>query len=208
MHERSRDALALDGRHVAGNALGSGAPSLVVRMLLQSGSARTIRPPGRVAIQANLIRRLAQLRIVLRAVHIVARSARNAVPVHHALRKVVALHPILVRSAVGKEIEGGFTQLAVFQFPEVLQPQANVVADRPIVIFPIDRIRQRLSLGMTLDAGIVTGHAVHFRRIQNVAARGMRHMLAARSVAALTADVPLSDLLGLDVVVDGMASVA
>ena len=187
------------------------APALPALWCVCSSSVAVRGPfgaPGRVAIQANLIRRLAQLRIIVGAMHIVARSAGNTMPVHHALRKVVALHPVLVCSAVGKEVESGLTQLAVFQLPVVLQPQADVVTDRPIVIFPIDRVRQRLSLRVALDAGIVSGHAIHFRRIQNVAARGMRHMLAARSVAALTADVPLSDLLGLDVVVDGMAPVA
>jgi len=34
MHERAWNALALDGWHVAGYAVGSGAPRLVVRMFL------------------------------------------------------------------------------------------------------------------------------------------------------------------------------
>ncbi len=37
---------------------------------------------------------------------------------------------------------------------------------------------------------------------------GMRRVLAARTVAALAAHVPLGDLLGVDVVANGMAAVA
>src|SRR6267143_702281 len=61
---------------------------------------------------------------------------------------------------------------------------------------------------MALDASVIGFHIVHARGIENVAARGMFNMVAAGSVAALAADVPLQDLLGMNVVVDGVAAIA
>ena len=61
---------------------------------------------------------------------------------------------------------------------------------------------------MALDASVIGFHIVHARGIENVAARGMFNMVAAGSVAALAADVPLQDLFGMNVVVDGVAAIA
>src|SRR6267143_3360959 len=61
---------------------------------------------------------------------------------------------------------------------------------------------------MALDASVIGFHIVHARGIENVAARGMFNMVAAGSVAAPAADVPLQDLLGMNVVVDGVAAIA
>src|SRR6266478_1908414 len=60
---------------------------------------------------------------------------------------------------------------------------------------------------MALDASVTGFHIVHARGIENVAARGMFNMVAAGSVAALAADVPLQDLFGMNVVVDGVAAI-
>src|ERR1700722_1025720 len=61
---------------------------------------------------------------------------------------------------------------------------------------------------MALNAGVVRGHVVHLCRIEDVGACGMGNVFAARTVAAFAADIPLRNLLGVDVVVDGMAAVA
>src|ERR1700756_1095060 len=61
---------------------------------------------------------------------------------------------------------------------------------------------------MALDAGIIGRDSVRLRRIDDVAASGMRHMLAPRSVAALTPDIPFRNLLGLNVVAHGVAAIA
>ena len=82
---------------------------------------RTVRGRRSVAVQANLIRGLSQLDIVFRAVHVMTRRASDSVPIHDALRKVVALHAILMGGAVRKEIERGFAQRAVLELPVVLQ---------------------------------------------------------------------------------------
>jgi|SRR5580692_5570256 hypothetical protein len=44
--------------------------------------------------------------------------AHDSVPVHHALHKIIALHAILVRRAIGKIIESSLPQAAVFELPE------------------------------------------------------------------------------------------
>src|SRR5271154_5464581 len=61
---------------------------------------------------------------------------------------------------------------------------------------------------MALDAGVAGLDVVHVGRIENVGAGGIGGMLAAGAVAAFAAYVPLGDLLGVDVEVDGMAAVA
>src|SRR5580700_4943512 len=72
----------------------------------------------------------------------------------------------------------------------------------------LDRSRQRASLGMTLDTSIACRDIIHSRRIQNVSARGMLHVLTSRPVALFAANVPLRHLLGVDVVIDRVASIA
>ncbi len=52
---------------------------------------------------------------------------------------------------------------------------------------------------MALDASVIGFHIVH--------ARGMGDVLAARTVATLATHVPLDDLLGVNVVVDGVAAI-
>src|SRR6267378_6590050 len=61
---------------------------------------------------------------------------------------------------------------------------------------------------MALDAGVVGPDVVLACGTQNVAARRMLGVLAAGTVAAFAANVPLDDLFGVDVVVDGMAAIA
>src|SRR5271163_1792655 len=61
---------------------------------------------------------------------------------------------------------------------------------------------------MALDAAVGCLNVTHSCWIQNVAASGMRDMLAAGAVAFLAANVPFCDLLGANVVVHGMAAVA
>src|ERR1700722_1206948 len=61
---------------------------------------------------------------------------------------------------------------------------------------------------MALDTGIACRDIIHSRRIQNVSARGMLHMLAARSVALFATNVPFRYPLGLDVVINRVASIA
>ena len=61
---------------------------------------------------------------------------------------------------------------------------------------------------MALDAGVVCRHVVHLSGIQDVGACGMGDVLATGTVAAFAADIPFRHLLGVDVVVDGVAAIA
>jgi len=83
-----------------------------------------------------------------------------------------------------------------------------LIADGPIVIFAFDRAGERASLGMGLDAGVAGLDVVHVCGIQKIGARRMRVVFAAWAVATLAAYVPLGDFFGVDVVADGVATVA
>ena len=71
-----------------------------------------------MTIKAEFISGLAQLRVIRRAVNVVAIETRNAATVHHALHKVIALHPVLVCCAV-REIKEilRLSKRVVFQLP-------------------------------------------------------------------------------------------
>src|SRR6185437_2372292 len=61
---------------------------------------------------------------------------------------------------------------------------------------------------MALNASVTGRHVIHLRRIDDIAARGVRHVLAAGTVASLAADIPFSYLLGVNVVPDRMTAIA
>lgn len=208
VNKRTRNTLSLNRWHVAGDTFAARTAMLVVSVLFERSRLRTVRRRRAVAVQTNLIGRLPQLRIVRRPVDIVTRGACDSVSIHHALHEVVPLHPILVRRAVREVIERRLAQGAIFQPPEVLQLRAGLIADRPIVKFPFNRIVGWLSLRVARDARVSRSDIVHPGRIENVAARRMRDMFASRPMTAFTADIPLCDLLGLTVVIDRMAAVA
>ncbi len=83
-----------------------------------------------------------------------------------------------------------------------------MVPDGPVVIFAGDRILNRASLRMALDAGVVRMDVIHPRGVQNVGSRRMRDVLAPRPVAPLAAYIPLGHRLILDVVIHRMAPIA
>jgi len=56
-----------------------------------------------MAVEANLIGWLPELRIIAGAVDVMARKAGYPVAIHDTLHKIIALHPVLVRGAVGKK---------------------------------------------------------------------------------------------------------
>ena len=82
---------------------------------------------------------LPQLRVVRRAVNVVAIETGDAAPIHHALHKVIALHPVFVGGAV-REIKKilRFSKRVIFQLPIVRELQSDVIADGPIAIFSFD----------------------------------------------------------------------
>ena len=161
-----------------------------------------------MAGEAYLVRRKPQLRIIPRAVHVVTTEAGHAAAIHHALHEIIALHAIFVRRAVGKVREGRLPEGVLFELPIILQVEADVETDRPVVILAFDWIRQRAALRMALDAGVAGMHIIHAGGVLNVRARGTRHVFAARPVAAFAAHVPFRDAMIADIEIDGVAAIA
>ena len=108
-----RDGL-LDRRHVARHALVPAGISLVMRVRLNRGGARSVRHARSVTLQAHHARRLAQVRVVRGSVDIVATEASHPVRVHRTLHEIVALHAILVGRPVGEMSKRGLAQLVIF----------------------------------------------------------------------------------------------
>ena len=73
--------------------------------------------------------------------NVVAAEASNSPPVHQALHEVVALHAILVSRPIGKMRERCLTQLVLFELPKVLQMKSDVISNRPVVVFALNRTR-------------------------------------------------------------------
>ena len=190
-----------DRRHVAGNAIAARAAGSVMRVLLDAGGVRPVLGVGAMAGQADRVSRLAQHRLVFRAVRIVATETGDAARVHEALNEIVALHAVLVRGAVGKMREARFAELVLFKLPKIRKVQSNMEADGPVVVLAFDRIVQRTALRMTLDADIVGPHIVEAGGIEDVVARRLVNVRASRAVAPFAADIPFADRFRRDIVV-------
>lgn len=105
MHECVRRTFGLNLRHVTSDTLASGRILLVVRVLLQGDGAGSVGRKGTVTVQAEFIRRLDELCIVVGSVYVVTTEAGNPAPIHDALHKIVPLHSIFVRGAISKVVE-------------------------------------------------------------------------------------------------------
>lgn len=82
--------------HVAGDTGTAFRVLVVMRVRRQRRFARTVRRLRAVAFEAKFLCGLAQLRVVARAMHVVAIEASHAVAVHHTLYEIVPLHAVLV----------------------------------------------------------------------------------------------------------------
>ena len=78
---------------------------------------------------------------------VVAVEAGHAAQVHAARHEVVALHPVLVRRAVGVIEEILPAELRFIEPPEIAKIRGcgHMETDRPVVVTSLDRILQRLS---------------------------------------------------------------
>ena len=130
----------LDLRHVASYALASATARLMMRVLLDSGRARSVGRTRPVALQAHDIAGLDQVGIVGRAMDIVATETSNAMRVHDARHKIVPLHAILVRRAIGEVGERGLTRFMLLEFPELLEVEPHVKTGRPVEISSRDGV--------------------------------------------------------------------
>src|SRR5438046_5985923 len=81
-------------------------------------------------------------------------------------------------------------------------------SNRPIVVLVLDRILQRLSLGVALNARVIRTDEIELGRVDDIQTRRICGMLAAGSVTSLTSDVPFRYGLRPDIVIDRMAAVA
>lgn len=205
IHIRNR---LLDFRHMTGNAFTPGAACFVVRVLFNGSRVRSILRVRAMARHAHLVHGPAQHRIVLAAMRIVATEAGDSPRIHETLHEIISLHPVFVRRTIRKMRERKVAGFVFFQRPVVCKLQAHMETDRPIVIAAGDRILQRPALRVALNAGVVRRHEIHPGRIEDIVARRLAHMFAARAVAALAPDIPFCHGFGLDVVIDRMASVA
>lgn len=130
-----------DFGHVTSNATASCRVFFVMRMLFDGGGARAIQRKGTVTIHAEFVRWFSQLCVIVRAMHIVATKAGHAATVHHTLYKIIPLHTVLVRRAIGVVCKGRFAKRILFQLPIISQIQTHTVSDRPIVILAFDGTR-------------------------------------------------------------------
>ena len=86
--------------HMAGDAATSRRSCFVMRVLFDCPGARAVQRKRSMAIEAKFVRRFSQLRVVVRAMRIVAAEACDTATVHHALHEIISLHAILVSGAV------------------------------------------------------------------------------------------------------------
>ena len=156
MHVGAGDAFGFDLRHMTSRALASRTAHSMMCVLFYRCRVGAVWRCGTVAFHAELVSRRPQLRPVLRAVYIVTGRTHDAVLVHNTLGKVVALHAILVRCAIGEIIESGLPRRAVLKLPEIPQPQADTVTHRPIVVPTFNWTGNRPPLRMATDARVIS----------------------------------------------------
>src|SRR5579864_9288155 len=112
-----------------------------------------------MTVQAELIGRLSELPRISGAMHVMAVETGYSTPIHNALNEIVALHAVFMRRAFGVVQEvGRGAERAFLQLPMVLQLHPDVIADGPIVVFALNGIRERLPLGVALNAGVAGRH--------------------------------------------------
>nr|WP_274966873.1 hypothetical protein [Acidibrevibacterium fodinaquatile] len=114
MHQDRIAQFALNRRHVtsgAGAARAIGAMMRVGRNGLRVG---TILGICTVAGKAQIIALGAHHCRIVAAVRIMTGKARHAAPVHQALDKIVALHAVFMRRAIGEKIKIGDAGMAPF----------------------------------------------------------------------------------------------
>lgn len=168
MNKCSRRAFGLDLWHVASDALTSFGIPLVMRVLFECGGAGSIGRKRTVAVQAECVDWFDKLRVIIGSVHIVTTEAGDPAPIHDALHEIIALHPVLVRSAIREVVEVRGSKRALFQPPVILESPPHLVANRPVVVFAFHGHCEWPSLRVTLDAGVAGINVIGVRGIEDV----------------------------------------
>ena len=110
----------LDRGHMARHAITARGNGLYDACELRGSPLEVRSIPRHMAVEANRVCRFPQFGVVpLPWTSWQLHRSRRAV--HPALHEIVALHAVLVRSAVGEMSEGRLAQLVLFQPPHVLQ---------------------------------------------------------------------------------------
>ena len=198
----------LDLRHMASDALAAGAAWLMMSVLFEGcgvGSDLRVRT---MAIETKRVAGFAHHGNVVAAMRVMAAKAGHPACIHEAPDKIVALHAVLVAGAVREMRERRCAELVLFKLPVVYEVLSDFESDRPIVVFSLDRVGERLPLGVTLNAGVVRVHVVGAGRIEDVVAGRAGRMRFTGAVTFLAADVSLGWGLGGDVEIHRVTAVA
>ena len=158
----------LDLRHVTGHAFITGTIRLVMSVLPDSCGVRTVGRTGAMALKAHDRGGFQEVRVVFRPVDIVAAETFHAARVHQALDEIIALHAVFVSRSIGEMGKTRFAQLVFFELPIVFEWQSDIESNRPVIVFAFDRIFQRPTLRMALNADVVGLDVVRARRIDDV----------------------------------------
>ena len=193
--------------HVTGGTFACGTIFRVVRVF-GYGALRARRTIGAMATQAKLVARDDQVRHVFVAVHVVTIEAAHVAVIHHALREIISLHPVLVGCAIGKVIEVLCAETVFLKSPFVREAFTRKKADGPIHNLTVSWNCGRAPLGVALHADVVCADKIQSRGVDDIFARGMLDMRAAWAMTFFTAHVPLGDLLRFQIIVERMATVA
>ena len=95
-----------------------------------------------------------------------------------------------------------------FESPHVAQVVTWSVPHRPVIMPTANRIGCRLSLGVTLDADVGRQEGVERGGVDDIPVDGFGDVGTTGAVTGLTADVPLGRGVCVEVVVDGVTTVA
>src|SRR5262249_1835154 len=156
----------------------------VVRMLLDGHCMGSSLAIGAVAVEAQGIAGLSHHGNVFAPMWVVATKAGDPARIHQTLDEIVSLHTVLVGGSIWEMRERRFGEFVVLKGPIIRKVLAYFKPDRPIVVLSSDRIGERPTLGMTLDAGIIGMNVIEPLRIEDIVARRAVHVRCARPVAS------------------------
>src|SRR5215216_550021 len=137
-------------------------------MLLDRRGTGAVRRIRTVAGEANRRGRFDEVGVIRSPMRVVAARARHTARIHQALHEIVTLHPVLVAGSIGEMSEGRLAGLMLFQLPEIAKILRDVKAYGPIEVLSSDRIREGLTLGMTLNTRIGGTNGTQSGRIDDI----------------------------------------
>jgi hypothetical protein len=207
-----------DLRHVTSGAFAARTSGFVVRMLLEGHRMGSDLGIGAVAIEAQGIAGLAHHGDVFAPMWVMATEAGD--PARAYIRLWTKSSPCMrfgfmqteMSHARGpchpKMAERRFAELVVLKLPVIRKVVAYFEPHRPIVVLSADRIGERLTLGMTLNADVIGMNTIEPPRIEGYcgAPGGSRALRQAHGI--FHSRLPFGDGLAGDIVIHRVAAVA